>query len=962
MIAFLSGQQYPLYAYTEIPYFLCEYAIKLYNEGDYDDALHEFNKAILIQSDNELAMRYIRLIEGIKKNEPPQAVKIKAPFAQETFEPVIEPAQEAPSVKELKSKDAVSKALEKAEHPISSASQKLAATAKTELQKKNKLIDKELKQFEKSSVASIPSSRAVKVPAKDALKKEALKPTLLILEEYLSTATQPLEIELGESIVFSGRNIQRFLVTEANIIDAQKQGVDELLLSGKNVGYTELHIWDDRGRSTIEIFGVLPEIVNSYEEAQRLEAEKAGNFKLRYAFDWSSIESGRRVASFNRISYSSSQGFGLAGDTPYGAFDSYAVVQRFKTSLEFTYYTAGLTNSRIGPFKGFDVRGFDFYPVFASNLAVSNVALRGAMVKAAMLNNKLDYSVYHGRESGGSFGNITPGVFTKNDLFLEGVNFSFSPTKKQNYKFNVAHGWGHDRQSALNSYAYDLASTWRLNDIWGLQYEIANNTERFAHILKATYNQPKFVASAEFRDIDKNYNTVRGSASRQGEQGGLFDLSYSPTEKLGINSSVNVYRDTINPALDNDTRLNEDVRWNANYQVDPFTYFGLSYNLQNQLGRVSQVRYQSSGIEVTRKFRLLRDINTYANYYHQENKSFSSPLSDYINDKFTAGLRFGIIGDLYYYFNKDLNWFEERFNGNHTMPHAYETGVEWYGSLGKASPFYGNFRFSYRDEEKTVSNLGFFAGEDYIENYAELAYRPNSDMEIFGSCRFRNIWAENPNASKRMEANFNTGMRYVWDTGVKWESIGTIDGYVFNDDNQDGLKESNELGISGVKLWLGKEKSIDTDASGYYRLTKVKAKKAYVSIDTKTIPLGYMLLSGLTQEIKMSHGQTTRIDFGLSNRSEISGIVFEDTNANGVLDSDDKGIRGLSVILEDGTKAKTDSSGKYSFRVEVGAHTVTLDLESLPAEYLPSVSIYKDFQVTEGMSFKHNIPLKKIQK
>ena len=90
--------------------------------------------------------------------------------------------------------------------------------------------------------------------------------------------------------------------------------------------------------------------------------------------------------------------------------------------------------------------------------------------------------------------------------------------------------------------------------------------------------------------------------------------------------------------------------------------------------------------------------------------------------------------------------------------------------------------------------------------------------------------------------------------------------------------------------------------------------------------------------------------------------MFEDVDKNGNYDRADKGIRGVVVTLDDATKATTDNSGKYFFSVEVGMHTVTLELESLPTEYLPAVSIYKDFQITEGLSYKHNIPLKKTGK
>jgi hypothetical protein len=255
------------------------------------------------------------------------------------------------------------------------------------------------------------------------------------------------------------------------------------------------------------------------------------------------------------------------------------------------------------------------------------------------------------------------------------------------------------------------------------------------------------------------------------------------------------------------------------------------------------------------------------------------------------------------------------------------------------------------------------SGEDYIEGYSEFTYRPSPDKEAYCSSRIRNVWADNPSVAKRIEADFSAGMRYVWDTGIRWEAVGNIDGYIFKDLNADGLRQRDEPPVEGIKIWLGKDKSQVTDILGYYKFSQVKAKKAYVNIDVTTIPPGFVLTVPVTQEVAITHHQTIRVNFGIASRSEIMGMVFEDIDGDGQFSLKDTGIKGAVLILEDGIQAVTDYTGRYFFRnLATGKHALKLDLNSLPPNYLPKVPIFKEIELFEGVSYNYNIPLKKIEK
>jgi len=909
IISFLS-LNLPVYAYTQIPAYLCEIGIKFFNQGNYAVALHEFNKALMAQPGYPLALEYIEKINQRTQLQPQTEI---------TPPEKITPQTRADAIKEFLDK------IEKGTPAVPAA-------------------------------APIPPAE---VPLPEGIKG-VLPPQVLVLDENIKSLIQPLEIEQGKNLIIAGRNITRFLVTSPEVVTVEKKIPNEILLTGKDFGHTYIHIWDEGGRWTLEFLTMpaKPEGL-TLEEEMRLAEERASTFKLRYSLYWSSYEKGRRIRTLERQSYGYSHWISLNGQTPYGNLDANLSVRSLRQTTDLNYINLALTEGSLGPFKDFTLRGFDYTPPF-SNLTFSSASLRGVMLESPAFNKKIDYTVFWGREGGGRYGNLSPGLGKIKDSFLSGIDVDYSPFAKQNYGLTLIHGWGSDRPNDLNPYNYDMYADWNLDKL-SFRYEIAHDSETFAHLFTTNFKLPKLKLTAEIRNTDKDFKTATTWGWRLGELGALLTLSSVPTEKLHIFSRLDVFQDRLYPSLENDNRWNEDLNWNASYAIDSLTSLRLDYTLQNELGRLGEFRYQSPAIGLNRTLEWFRKIYAFANFRHQEHKNFSSPSLDYLNEKASFGLRFPLIAELYYYFNKEYNWLDERYYSNHSRPEAMETGVDWSGQFFD-SPFYGNARCMYRDEENAASSLSFLSGEDYLEGYAELSYRPNPDKELYCSARIRNVWAENPDVNKRLEADFNAGMRYTWDTGVRWESVGTIDGYVFNDLNADGLRQRDEPPIDGIKVWLGKDKSQLTDILGYYKFTKVKAKKAYVSIDTDTIPSGYILTCPQTQDAMIASGQAVRINFGLASRSEIMGMVFEDVDGDGQLGIKDLPVKGAVLILEDDTRTTTDETGKYFFRkVSVGKHTITLDLNSLPTIYLPKVPIFKEVDLSEGVSYNYNIPLKKAK-
>ncbi|WP_232168263.1 SdrD B-like domain-containing protein, partial [Staphylococcus simulans] len=174
--------------------------------------------------------------------------------------------------------------------------------------------------------------------------------------------------------------------------------------------------------------------------------------------------------------------------------------------------------------------------------------------------------------------------------------------------------------------------------------------------------------------------------------------------------------------------------------------------------------------------------------------------------------------------------------------------------------------------------------------------------------------------------------------------------YVWEDSNKDGIQNSNELGIEGVTVTLtkpdGTTATTVTDATGKYNFAGLENGEYTV---TFTPPAGYeaspvnvgdaaLDSNGLTTTATINNADNTTIDSGFFKPTveptpvpatyNLGDYVWEDSNKDGIQNSNELGIEGVTVTLTkpDGTTATTvtDAQGKYNFSgLENGEYTVT---------------------------------------
>gem|GEM_PF-1257973 len=159
---------------------------------------------------------------------------------------------------------------------------------------------------------------------------------------------------------------------------------------------------------------------------------------------------------------------------------------------------------------------------------------------------------------------------------------------------------------------------------------------------------------------------------------------------------------------------------------------------------------------------------------------------------------------------------------------------------------------------------------------------------------------------------------------------------VFADANRNGIQDGGEVGIPGVTVSLLRDSTVvdfvTTDANGVYSFTGLTPGVSYQV--RFTTPAGYTAtlgnqggddaldsdaINGVTQSLTLASGETNNtLDAGFFLLpASLGDFVFEDININGVQDTGEPGVPGVTVsLLQNGVVVQvtsTNANGQYTF-------------------------------------------------
>ncbi len=233
---------------------------------------------------------------------------------------------------------------------------------------------------------------------------------------------------------------------------------------------------------------------------------------------------------------------------------------------------------------------------------------------------------------------------------------------------------------------------------------------------------------------------------------------------------------------------------------------------------------------------------------------------------------------------------------------------------------------------------------------------PNNDVAVSSTVP---VGAPNSVISGIVLAAAQTGVNFDFPealTGI----LATISGVVFNDSNGNGIKDTGESGISGVLITLSNGATATTSADGSYTFSNLQPGDYSV---TETDPSGYSSTTANTVSVTVPPGGSAVANFGdRLPLGSISGVVFNDSNGNGIKDTGESGISGVLITLSNGATATTSADGSYTFsNLQPGDYSVT---ETDPSGYSSTTANTVSVTVPPGGSavanFGDRLPLGSI--
>ncbi len=188
-----------------------------------------------------------------------------------------------------------------------------------------------------------------------------------------------------------------------------------------------------------------------------------------------------------------------------------------------------------------------------------------------------------------------------------------------------------------------------------------------------------------------------------------------------------------------------------------------------------------------------------------------------------------------------------------------------------------------------------------------------------------------------------TAATFSWNAAFSWQfdlpvpflvTKSRVNGHVFVDNNSNGKLDQTDSPLEGVVVSIDRI-DVSTDADGWYRFPPLEP--GTYMLDLSHLPLNARFVSKPT--VYLSAGMTKDVEIPLTPVSFIEGVLFNDSDKDGVSSEAEGGFSQVRITLADEHGNQIDSytgaQGRFSWSdIVPGKYVVTVDSSSLPDRFV----------------------------
>jgi hypothetical protein len=164
-----------------------------------------------------------------------------------------------------------------------------------------------------------------------------------------------------------------------------------------------------------------------------------------------------------------------------------------------------------------------------------------------------------------------------------------------------------------------------------------------------------------------------------------------------------------------------------------------------------------------------------------------------------------------------------------------------------------------------------------------------------------------------------------------------IEGRVFRDNNVNGAFNYGEQGLVGLQVRLDDGEIAETDEQGRYKFSDVGQGEHSVSLALTQFAGPVRMTTKNQASVDLIRQRISVVNFGIVDFARVTGSVFNDLRFEGKRPPDAKGLAGVHLTLDDGTRRRTivaQDTGEFEADdVSPGDYRISVDTSTLPANY-----------------------------